>query len=36
VAGLAVVGLGLLVRVQVRMKRTLTRVEIDYVEAVEH
>jgi MATE family multidrug resistance protein len=35
VAGLAVVGLALLVRVQVRMKRTMKRVEIDYSEAVE-
>ena len=30
VAGLAVVGVGLLVRVQVRMKRALTRVQIDW------
>ena len=30
VAGLAVVGLALLLRVQVRMRRALTRVEIDY------
>jgi MATE family multidrug resistance protein len=35
VAGLAVVGLGLLVRVRVRMKRALKRVEIDYIEVVE-
>jgi MATE family multidrug resistance protein len=35
VAGLAVVGVGLLVRVQVRMKRTLRRVQIDFPEAVE-
>jgi MATE family multidrug resistance protein len=30
VAGLAVVGIALLIRVQVRMKRTLKRVQIDY------
>jgi multidrug resistance protein, MATE family len=35
VAGLAVVGVALLVRVQVRMKRTLKRVQIDYAEAAE-
>jgi multidrug resistance protein, MATE family len=35
VVGLAVVGLALLVRVQVRMKRAVTRVRIDYVEAPE-
>ena len=35
VAGLAVVGLALLVRVQVRMKRTLERVHIDVPETVE-
>ena len=35
VAGLAVVGVGLLVRVQVRMKRTLKRVQIDFPEIAE-
>ena len=33
VAGLAVVGVGLLIRVQVRMRRAMRRVEIDYVES---
>jgi MATE family multidrug resistance protein len=33
VVGLAVVGLALLMRVQVRMRRAMERVEIDYVEA---
>jgi MATE family multidrug resistance protein len=35
VLGLAVVGIGLLIRVQVRMKRTLKRVQIDYPDVVE-
>lgn len=35
VAGLAVVGVGLLVRVQVRMRRALKRVQIDYPEIAE-
>jgi Na+-driven multidrug efflux pump len=34
VAGLAVVGVGLLVRVRVRLQRAMRRVEIDFVRSV--